>query len=126
MSNAYDSDNIFAKILRDEIPSNRIYEDDYLIAFHDVSPAAPVHVLVIPRGEYASYDAFCEQADAATIAHYFKTIRHIAEDLLKLDDGYRLITNIGENASKTVPHFHIHILGGKQLGGLLADDALTR
>lgn len=123
---AYNSNNIFAKVLRDEIPSQRYYEDDYLIAIQDIEPAAPNHVLVLPRGEYVSYEDFCEHAPAEEIAHFFKTVRHIASDVLKLEGGYRLITNIGANASQTVPHFHVHILGGKHLGGLVPSDDFIR
>lgn len=126
MIETYDSANIFAKILRDEIPSNRVYEDEHVVAFHDVSPAAPVHVLVIPRGEYVSFEDFSANASTDTVTHFFQTVRHIAADVLKLGNGYRLITNIGEDGSQSVPHFHVHILAGKQLGGLLADDELIR
>lgn len=124
---AYDANNIFAKIVRKEIPSKVVYEDDEVLAFHDVSPAAPVHVLVIPKGDYVSFNDFISQAGETNIGGFFTKIQHIAEKELKLAvDGYRLITNHGLNASQTVPHFHVHILGGTQLGGLLSGDALKR
>ncbi|MCH2038705.1 MAG: histidine triad nucleotide-binding protein [Rickettsiales bacterium] len=123
----YDANNIFAKIVRKEIPAKIVYEDEAVLAFHDVSPAAPVHVLVIPKGEYVSFNDFTAQAGEASIAGFFAKIQHIAENELKLAaDGYRLITNHGANASQTVPHFHVHIVGGAKLGGLLPGDVLNR
>ncbi len=124
---AYDSDNIFAKIIRKEIPSEPLYDDDHLLAFRDIEPAAPVHVLVIPKGEYVSYDDFCANAPAETVAHFFQTVQKIASETLGLNEnGYRLITNHGRDASQSVPHFHVHILGGKALGGLVPGDVLNR
>lgn len=124
---SYDKGNIFAKIIRKEIPSSVVYEDDSVMAFNDVAPAAPVHVLVIPKGEFVSFDDFASNADGDTVGNFFKKVQYIAEKELQLPvDGYRLITNHGRNASQTVPHFHVHILGGRQLGGLLADDVLNR
>lgn len=121
----YDNNNIFAKIIRGEIPCNEVYSDDEVLAFHDASPAAPVHVLVVPKGEYTSFDDFAAKADTKKIGSFFEKVREIAS---KLDcaDGYRLITNNGKNASQTVEHFHVHILGGKPLGGLVASDKLER
>lgn len=121
----YDSNNVFAKILRGEIPNKTVYEDDAVLAFHDIAGAAPVHVLVIPKGEYASFHDFA-QAPAATVATFFDKVRHVAELLELPAEGYRLITNHGYNGSQSVPHFHVHILGGRQLGGLLQDDTLVR
>ncbi len=122
----YDSDNIFAKMLRGEIPNNSVYEDEHALAFHDISPAAPVHVLVIPKGEYVSFDDFMQTAGAERVAQFFSAVRKVAEQLGVIDSGYRLITNHGSDASQTVPHFHVHILGGRPLGGLLPGDALSR
>ena len=122
----YDSDNIFAKILRGEIPSDKVYEEDEVLAFNDISAAAPVHVLVIPKGEYISFDDFSRNAGVERIASFFQTVQKIADDLGVVEDGYRLITNHGHNGSQSVPHFHVHILGGKQLGGLLPGDELVR
>jgi diadenosine tetraphosphate (Ap4A) HIT family hydrolase len=123
----YDENNIFAKIIRGEIPSDKVFEDDNVIAFNDVSPAAPVHVLVVPKQHYVSFDDFSAQATNDEIANFFKVIQKIAYETLGLQqDGYRLITNHGTNASQSVPHFHVHILGGKPLGGLIASDNLVR
>lgn len=117
---SYNQDNVFAKIIVGDIPAEKIYEDDYVVAFNDISQAAPVHVLVIPKGEYLSFDDFTQNATPDEIANFFKTVKKVANQLSLEDDGYRIITNHGKNASQTVPHFHVHILGGKQLGGLLA------
>lgn len=122
----YDKNNVFAKILRGEIPSNVVYEDEAVLAFHDISAAAPVHVLVIPKGEYTSFHDFVTQAGAEEVAGFFSRVGKVAEDLGLVSDGYRLITNHGYNGSQSVAHFHVHILGGRQLGGLLADDKLVR
>ncbi|MBI1275027.1 HIT domain-containing protein [bacterium] len=122
----YDSNNIFARILRGEIPNKTVHEDEHVLAFHDITPAAPVHVLVVPKGEYVSFDDFVQKADAATVARYFATIQKIAAQLGLVQGGYRLIANHGPDASQSVPHFHMHILAGKPLGGLLPGDAHTR
>lgn len=122
----YDSDNIFAKIIRGDIPSNKVFESESVIAFRDIAPAAPVHVLVLPKGDYVSFDDFCAKADDATIAGFFKTVRHIADALGLPEGGYRLIANHGPDASQSVPHFHMHILGGRPLGGLLPGDEAVR
>lgn len=116
---AYDSSNIFAKILRGEIPCNTIFENDAAIAFHDIAPAAPVHVLVIPKGEYSSFNDFTTNADAAEIAAFFKAVQAVAAQLGLPADGYRMISNHGLNGAQTVAHFHVHLLGGSPLGALL-------
>ncbi len=120
----YNSENIFAKVLRGEIPNDTVYEDEHVLAFHDIAPAAPVHILVIPKAEYVSFDDFA--TGSADIHQFFATVQKIAEQAGLAKGGYRLITNHGADASQTVPHFHVHILGGKPLGGLLPDDTLTR
>ena len=122
----YNPDNIFAKIIAGEIPNKTVYEDEYVLAFHDIAPAAPVHVLVIPKGEYMSFQDFMVEAEPDEVERFFVTVHSIATELGLDETGYRLITNHGVHASQTVPHFHMHILGGKPLGGLLPDDALTR
>ena len=122
----YDKENIFAKIIRKEIPCKLVYEDDQIIAFHDVSPAAPVHVLVVPKGEYISFDDFVVVADEEVVGSFFAKIRNIACDLGVDKTGYRIIMNHGADASQTVPHFHVHIIGGTKLGGLIASDRLER
>lgn len=122
----YDKENIFAKIIRKEIPCKLVYEDDEVIAFHDAHPAAPVHVLVLPKGEYISFDDFSVVADSEIVGNFFSKIRNIACDLGVDKTGYRIITNHGADASQTVLHFHVHILGGRKLGGLLREDLLDR
>ncbi len=115
MAGKYDSNNIFAKIIRGEIPSKKVYEDAKVLAFHDISHAAPIHVLVVPKGEYISFADFTSKAGAEEIVDFFRKVREIAESLGLSESGYRLITNNGSDASQTVPHFHVHILGGKKL-----------
>lgn len=122
----YDKDNIFAKIVRGEIPSEKIYDDKYVYAFHDISKAAPTHVLVIPKGEYTDFSDFTMNAKPDEVSYFFTKVGEIAEELGVTKNGYRLIANMGADASQTVPHFHVHILAGKSLGGLLADDELVR
>lgn len=122
----YDQNNIFAKILRGEIPNKTVYEDEHVLAFQDISPAAPAHILVIPKGEYVSFDDFMGHADMNVVARFFATIREIAQAQGLAETGYRLITNHGADASQSVPHFHVHILGGRALGGLLPGDEAAR
>ncbi|MAS86956.1 MAG: histidine triad nucleotide-binding protein [Micavibrio sp.] len=123
---AYNQDNIFHKIINGHIDCDKVYEDEHVIAFNDIQPAAPVHVLVLPKGEYCSLDDFANDAPADVVAHFFKKVRDIANDLGLSEEGYRVIANHGANASQTVHHFHMHILGGRLLGGLIAGDALNR
>lgn len=118
----YDKNNIFAKIIRGEIPSNKVYEDEKILAFHDISKAAPIHVLVIPKGDYVNFSDFTAKADAVEIVEFFKKVASIATKLDLDKSGYRLISNIGADASQSVPHFHVHILGKKKLGGLVVGD----
>ncbi len=115
----YDKTNIFAKILRGEIPCKKVYEDEFALAFHDIAPVAPVHVLVIPKGDYVSFDDFSRSAPASFMQGYFAAIQKIAVELGVDKTGYRLITNHGADASQTVHHFHMHILGGRHLGALV-------
>lgn len=121
---AYDTNNIFARILRGEIPCKKVYEDDAVLAFEDIQPAAPTHVLVIPKGEFVSFHDFA--ADGTRLAAFFTSVRELAEQLGVAEAGYRLITNHGADASQSVPHFHVHILAGRPLGGLLPGDAHAR
>ncbi len=116
---AYDENNIFAKILRGEIPCNRVYEDDYALAFHDISPQTPTHVLVIPKGPYVSSDDFTESASDAEIAGFMRAVGKIARDLGLVADGYRFLANTGRDAHQEVPHFHVHIFAGKDLGRMI-------
>ena len=117
---AYDPNNIFARMLRAEIPCNKVYEDAFSLAFHDIAPAAPVHVLVIPKGEYISFHDFAAQASAEEVQGFFSAIRTVAERLGLAPDGYRVIFNHGKDAGQVVFHFHAHLLAGKPLGSLLA------
>lgn len=122
----YDKNNIFARIIRGEIPSKKLYEDEQVFAIADIAAAAPVHALIMPKGEYVSFDDFASKATPETVAHFFATITNIARELGVVEGGYRIITNHGKNASQSVPHFHVHLLGGRPLGGLLADDGVER
>lgn len=123
---SYDPDNIFAQILRGEIPATPVYEDEQVLAFRDITPAAPVHILIIPKGEYVSFDDFAAKAGAETVGQFFEAVRRIAHELGVAESGYRLITNHGRDASQSVPHFHVHLLAGRALGGLLPGDSELR
>jgi len=116
----YDDQNIFAKILRGEIPSNRVYDDDFAIAFHDINPQAPTHLLVIPRGAYVSWDDFSARADDAEIAGFIRAVGTVARAAGLVEPGYRLLANIGQHGHQEVPHLHVHIFGGRPLGAMLA------
>jgi histidine triad (HIT) family protein len=122
----YDKNNIFAKIIRNEIPSTKVYEDDQILAFNDVSKAAPTHVLVIPKGEYVDFLDFTSKASPELIVDFFRKVNQIAKSLKVDESGFRIISNIGTNAHQTVKHFHIHILAGKKMGPLLASDNQLR
>ena len=118
----YDRNNIFAKIIRGEIPSSKVYEDENVLPFHDIGKAAPVHVLVIPKGEFLNLPDFVSKAGAEKVAMFFQKVAEVAKMLGVEDSGYRIISNIGADASQSVPHFHVHILGKKKLGGLVVGD----
>lgn len=115
----YDPDNIFARILRGEIPAKRVYEDDVALAFHDIAPQAPVHVLVIPKGAYVSWDDFSATADDAEIAGFVRAVGHVAREHGLVAPGYRLLANIGGDGGQEVPHLHVHLFGGRPLGIML-------
>ena len=115
----YDTNNIFARILRGEIPSKRVYEDEFAVAFHDINPQAPIHVLVIPRGPYISFADFTAKASEAEIAGFFRAVGKVAKALDLEAPGYRILANMGEDAGQEVPHFHVHLFGGKRLGAML-------
>lgn len=117
---AYDNDNIFAKILRGEIPCDSVYEDEWALAFNDINPQAPVHVLVIPKGSYVSWDDFSAMASSDEIAGFVRAVGRVAEKLGVSGPGYRVLANIGNNGGQEVPHLHVHIFGGKGLGPMLA------
>lgn len=116
---AYDRNNVFAKILRGEIPCKKIREDDCSLSFHDINPQAPVHALVIPKGEYVGMDDFSKNAPADLIAGFFRAVGETARQLGLPEDGYRILANYGGHAGQEVPHLHIHIFGGKPLGPML-------
>ena len=116
----YDDQNIFAKILRGEIPNRTVYEDEWALAFHDIAPQAPVHVLVIPKGAYVSWDDFSASASAAEIAGFVRAVGTVARDLGLVEPGYRLLANVGQHGHQEVPHLHIHLFGGRSLGPMLA------
>ena len=116
---AYDDSNIFARILRGEIPNKTVYEDEWALAFHDINPQAPVHVLVIPKGPYVSWEDFSCDASDSEIAGYIRAIGTVARDLGLPAPGYRLLANVGINGHQEVPHLHVHIFGGKQMGAML-------
>ncbi len=122
----YDKNNIFARIIRGEISSKKIYEDEFVLAIEDIAPAAPVHVLIMPKGDFISFDDFAVKAGTKTMTHFFQVITIVAR-MMKVDvSGYRLIMNHGHNASQSVAHFHVHLIGGKPLGGLLPGDDKAR
>ncbi|QNM82256.1 histidine triad nucleotide-binding protein [Sphingomonas sabuli] len=116
----YDDSNIFARILRGELPCKRIYEDEHALAFHDINPLAPVHILVIPKGPYVSWDDFSARASDAEMAGFVRAVGKVARDQQLEVQGYRLLANIGKRAGQEVPHLHVHIFGGQPLGPMLA------
>jgi len=118
---AYDDNNIFARILRGEIPSTAIYEDEYALAFPDINPASPTHILVIPKGRYVSWDDFSSKASDAEIAGFVRAVGKIARDAGLVASGYRLLANTGVNSNQQVPHLHVHIFAGRPLGPMLAN-----
>ena len=112
----YDDTNIFARILRGEIPSKTVYEDEWTLAFHDINPQAPVHVLVIPKGPYCSFADFSATAGDAEIAGFMRAVGAVARQLGLEAPGYRMLANMGEHGGQEVPHFHVHLFGGRALG----------
>ncbi len=116
---AYDDDNVFAKILRGEIPCNKVHEDDHALAFHDINAQAPTHVLVIPKGKYVSWADFAANGGDAEIAGFVRAVGAVARQLGLEAPGYRLLANHGADANQEVPHLHVHIFGGRNLGRML-------
>jgi diadenosine tetraphosphate (Ap4A) HIT family hydrolase len=116
----YDDNNIFARVLRGEIPSKKVYEDEQVLAFHDINPLAPTHILVIPKGPYVSWDDFSEKASDEEIGAFVRAVGRIARAEGLVADGYRLLANVGPNSGQEVPHLHVHIFGGRPLGPMLA------
>ncbi|MDP3549371.1 MAG: histidine triad nucleotide-binding protein [Novosphingobium sp.] len=115
----YDDQNIFAKILRGEIPNRTVYEDDFALAFHDINPQAPTHVLVIPKGAYVCWDDFSAKASEAEIAGFVRAVGKVARDLGLVAPGYRLLANTGTDSHQEVPHLHVHLFAGQPLGPML-------
>ena len=116
----YDEGNIFARILRGELPSSKVYEDEHVLAFNDIHPLSPTHILVIPKGPYVSWDDFSEKASDAQIAAFVRAVGKIARDAGLVEPGYRVLANVGMNSGQEVPHLHAHIFGGRPLGPMLA------
>jgi diadenosine tetraphosphate (Ap4A) HIT family hydrolase len=125
---AYDRNNVFARILRGEIPCKKVYEDEHVLAFDDISARAPTHVLVIPKGEYVSFDDFSASASADEIAALVRALGSIARQRGLAETGYRILANTGRDGHQEVPHFHVHLVGGRDLGGMLprADQPSSR
>ncbi len=119
---AYDQNNIFARILRGEIHCKKVYEDDCALAFHDINPQAPIHVLVIPKGTYVSMADFTANAPDALVLGFFRAVGKVAAELELTEPGYRILANHGPDSHQEVPHLHIHIFGGKRLGPMLIRD----
>jgi len=116
----YDRDNVFARILRGEIPNNTVYEDEWALAFHDIAPQAPVHILVIPKGAYVSWDDFSAKASAEEIAGFVRAVGHVAREQGLVEAGHRLLVNIGQDGGQEIAHLHVHIFGGRPLGPMLS------
>ncbi len=116
----YDDENIFARILRGALPCNKVFEDEHVLAFHDINPLAKVHILVIPKGRYVSWDDFSAKATAQEITGFVRAVGKIARDHGMVEDGYRLLANVGRHGGQEVPHLHVHIFGGQPLGPMLA------
>ena len=117
---AYDPSNVFARILRGEIPCQKVYEDQWALAFHDINPLAPVHVLVIPKSPYVSWDDFTANAADAEIADFIRTVGEVARMTGADAQGYRVLSNVGKRGGQEVPHLHVHVFGGQPLGPMLA------
>jgi histidine triad (HIT) family protein len=115
----YDKGNIFARILSGELPSKKVYEDDHVLAFHDIKPLAPTHILVIPKGAYVSWDDFSEKASDEEIVGFVRAVGKIARDEELVGRGYRVLANVGHDSGQVVPHLHMHIFGGRPLGPML-------
>lgn len=116
----YDTSNIFARILRGEIPCKKVFENEYVLAFYDIAPNAPIHVLVIPKRAYTCFDDFSSRASAEEIGAFFKAVGEVARLVKAPEQGFRLIANTGLHGGQEVPHFHVHILAGKPLGPMVS------
>ena len=112
----YDNNNIFSQIINKKLPTEIILENEHAIAFNDIAPQAPIHILIIPKGKYIKFDDFINNASKEEIYNFFRLINQLVKDFNLENDGYRLITNAGKNANQEVPHLHFHLLGGQNLG----------
>ncbi len=119
----YDDSNIFARVLRGDIPSKRVYEDEFAVAFHDIAPQAPLHILVIPRGPYVALSDFAARASEAEIVGFWRAVGTVAREQGLEAPGFRILANMGVHAGQEVPHFHVHLFGGAPLGPMLVRDA---
>lgn len=117
----YDVNNVFARILRKELPTKVVYESEYALGFHTIEPRTPVHILVIPKGPYSNFTSFVENASTAEQVGLLKAIRDVATLMGVKDSGFRLLTNTGHHGGQTVPHLHFHVLGGEPVPGLAFD-----
>jgi len=117
---SYDKNNIFAKILRGEIPCKKVYENDHVLAFHDINPQKKIHILVIPKGEYVDFDDFNKKASEKEIVEFNKAVTHVANLAGSKDKGYRVLTNIGSDGGQEVPHLHFHIFAGEKIGKMVS------
>ncbi len=115
----YDDANIFARILRGELPCKKVFEDDFALAFHDINPQAPVHILVIPKGRYVSWDDFSAAAPEAEIAGFIRAVGQVARENGLVDPGYRMLANVGQHGHQEVPHLHVHLFGGRQFYAMI-------
>ena len=116
----YDRENIFARILRGEIPCKTVFEDEWALAFHDIVPQAPVHILVIPKGEWVSWDDFSARAPMEEISGFVRAVGQVARENGLVEPGYRLLANLGGHGGQEVPHLHVHLFGGRPLGPMIA------
>ena len=116
---SYDKNNIFAKILRGEIPCKKVYENDYVLSFHDINPQKKIHVLVIPKGEYKNLDDFTSNASDKEIVEFNKAITHVSSLVGAKESGYRALTNLGSDGGQEVPHLHFHIFAGEKIGKMV-------
>ena len=116
----FDRDNIFARILRGEIPCKTVFEDEWALAFHDIAPQAPVHILVIPKGEWVSWDDFSARAAMEEISGFVRAVGQVARENGLVEPGYRLLANLGGHGGQEVPHLHVHLFGGRPLGPMIA------
>lgn len=116
----YDDQNVFAKILRGEIPCRKVFEDEWSLAFHDINPQSPLHILVIPKGAYVSWDDFSAKASDGEITGFVRAVGHVAREQGLVAPGYRLLANTGAHSHQEVPHLHVHVFAGRHLGQLLA------